>query len=519
MSDGGIVGRLTYLSGYLDETKARVRQLEEELEKKPLVKDEPDASKTRLQCLESENETLRQELAAVKASGKVKKEMADVKLEFPDVELAAVKASGKVKKEKKDVKLESPDVDLSAPNSALADSRQKRRELEQKKIQETTELAAKALREKVEGEKTLDSVRRALRELQKTNDEAVEARGVEIEGKDVAIANLRSKYNFLKAKNKTLRTSFQEHKTSYEAVITEKEELQQTLREMIEVVESLQEKVAANTDCSQLLHKVFDKCDVLEVERTKLEEKCASLEAELAGFKERDIDFDLGKSTKAIAKYRKYMKACPVPKNQPYFGELEPICYRRNNLHAYLSQDPDAKSYLNRILYLPKRTMHMADFHFVAFGATHRYDQAMKKWIEGSDLTSVHGETRELFMDRREFLCYVGTYKCHDLRKLHPEGSDSPDYISFPEIADAALGVPWPAGYIKIIKECYPDGIIKVEAVGLQCIGFNVQLYDSLRRRFAKDRKGRDHAMEGHATEGKRKAEDEINQVGKKQKS
>ncbi|KAJ7101836.1 hypothetical protein C8R43DRAFT_1047718 [Mycena crocata] len=184
MSDEGIVGSLTYLSGYLDETKARVRELEKELEdRNSPVKDEPGAFNTRLQDLESENEALRQELVAVKASGKVKKERTDVKLESPDVDPSAA----------------------TVPNSALADSRQMCRKLEeqcadlQKKIQETTELAAKALRERVEGEKTMDSVRRELKELRKTNDAANEASAAEIEAKDAAIDSL-------KAKNKTLRT-------------------------------------------------------------------------------------------------------------------------------------------------------------------------------------------------------------------------------------------------------------------------------------------------------------------------
>ncbi|KAJ7101833.1 hypothetical protein C8R43DRAFT_242275 [Mycena crocata] len=254
---------------------------------------------------------------------------------------------------------------------------------------------------------------------------------------------------------------------------------------------------------------------MLQLERKNLEEKCTSLEAELVGFKERDLEFEQAKVTQANAKYRKYMKALPLPENQPQFGDLEPICYRENNLHAYLSQDPNAKSFLNHLLYLPKRTMHMFDFQFVAFGPTHRYDQATKKWTEGSDLTSVHGGTRELFIDRKEFVYYMGTYKCHDLRQLHPEGTRSPAHISSPEIKDAALGVPRPSGYQKIVERCYPDGIIKVEATGLQCIGFNIQLYKSLRRRFAKDCTGKTPAKEG-----KRKAENEMTPtVAKKHKS
>lgn len=48
------------------------------------------------------------------------------------------------------------------------------------------------------------------------------------------------------------------------------------------------------------------------------------------------------------------------------------------------------------------------------------------------------------------------------------------------------------------MKQQYPEGKIKVEAIGLQRVGFNRQLYDSLRRRFT-----------DHAREGKRKGENE----------
>jgi hypothetical protein len=49
--------------------------------------------------------------------------------------------------------------------------------------------------------------------------------------------------------------------------------------------------------------------------------------------------------------------------------------------------------------------------------------------MQGSDLTSFHGGTRELFVNYKEFVLYAGSYKCHDLRALQPEGTGLPSQI------------------------------------------------------------------------------------------
>ncbi|KAJ6553121.1 hypothetical protein B0H19DRAFT_1155695 [Mycena capillaripes] len=82
---------------------------------------------------------------------------------------------------------------------------------------------------------------------------------------------------------------------------------------------------------------------------------------------------------------------------------------------------------------------------------------------------------------------YAGSYKCHDLRVVQPEGTGVLSKISLAEIMDVALGAPLPPNRAEIIQQQYPDGSIRVYATGLQCVGFNTQLYDSLRRRFAED--------------------------------
>ncbi|KAJ7214793.1 hypothetical protein C8J57DRAFT_1255662 [Mycena rebaudengoi] len=135
-------------------------------------------------------------------------------------------------------------------------------------------------------------------------------------------------------------------------------------------------------------------------------------------------------------------------------------------------------------------------------------------WIEGSDLDSLHGGTRELFMIRKDWILYVGTYKCHDLRGLAPKGTPKPSHISTKEILDATVGIPTPPEVQPIIKYMFPDGIIKVVATGLQCVGFNQQLYDSLRRRFAEK-----CAAEGRPKEDAKRKEDGSGDVPPRKKT
>jgi hypothetical protein len=68
----------------------------------------------------------------------------------------------------------------------------------------------------------------------------------------------------------------------------------------------------------------------------------------------------------------------------------------------------------------------------------HRYERATDRWIDGSDLTDFHGGTRELFVTCKEFILYAGSYKCHDLRALQPEGSALPSQIVSIHGADLA---------------------------------------------------------------------------------
>ncbi|KAJ7232334.1 hypothetical protein B0H12DRAFT_1145552 [Mycena haematopus] len=191
----------------------------------------------------------------------------------------------------------------------------------------------------------------------------------------------------------------------------------------------------------------------------------------------------------ADAKYREYMNKLPYPEERPPLGKLGAVCRSSGtSLLDHLSQNPATRRFLNDILYLPKRLVTLSGFNYLAYGPTAWYDRAKDTWIEGSDLAGFHGATRELFVETQGSILYVGTYLCHDLRKLHPAGINTPRLILADTIMDAALGVPRPDDHLGIIKQRYPDGKIKVEVTGLQCVGFKMELYDALRHRFKDDR-------------------------------
>ncbi|KAJ6553144.1 hypothetical protein B0H19DRAFT_158602 [Mycena capillaripes] len=334
------------------------------------------------------------------------------------------------------------------------------------------------------------------------------------------MAILRGKYDRIKDEKKGWRESSEElegrigslkeklsnAKAQYRTVKTEKEEIQQTLREMIDLVESLQEEVEENAESVKMMENVSKRLEEAEEARIDLHERCISLEGIIAQLSDKRGRKPVSEMAEAHAKYRDYMKGLHGPENPPpsHPSTLEPVCYHKNNLHGYLAQDPNAKSFLNHILYLPKRIRQAGDLNYIAYAPTHRYERATGTWIEGSDLASFHGGTRELFITSKEFVVYAGTYKCHDLCAVEPEGSGVPGQISTPEIMEAALGVPLPpkAERAKIIGQQYPDGLIRVYATGLQCVGFNIQLYDSLRRRFADD------SGKGNPTKRKASSED-----------
>ncbi|KAJ7444784.1 hypothetical protein B0H11DRAFT_437133 [Mycena galericulata] len=188
-----------------------------------------------------------------------------------------------------------------------------------------------------------------------------------------------------------------------------------------------------------------------------------------------------------MSAYRQHMTSqlLPVVVDRSKFSDLAIDKGLGFNLHSYLGQSQGSWIFLNHILYLPGRLVELSGLDLlVAFGPTNRYNRQSQKWVEGSDLAILDGATREVFMAKNKQIIYAGSYKCHDLSPVNPEGVNRPGSVSGSEIIDAALGIPRPSNYKEIIRKHFPDGNITIEAVGLRCVGFNHQLYESLRQRF-----------------------------------
>ncbi|KAJ6448435.1 hypothetical protein C8R45DRAFT_160526 [Mycena sanguinolenta] len=267
-----VLDNLTYLSNYLDESTARIRELENEL---ATARRENDTNSRILQ-LQSENEDLHIKL-------KMKTEMLDT--------TSKVKQENLREEASRTLQLESDNADLRTQISSLRDNLKVKTEildgvaevkkesnvtdelvLRQAKITElqaqlkdTAELAAKALQERLEAAKALDESRKECADLQAANSALVAEGHASDERHATTCARLKSKIDKLKEERTNSREACSEQhaqvqslteklsraREKYEGVKIEHEDLKETMREMIELVESLQRDCKAKEDLTQ----------------------------------------------------------------------------------------------------------------------------------------------------------------------------------------------------------------------------------------------------------------------------
>ncbi|ESK89539.1 hypothetical protein Moror_1199 [Moniliophthora roreri MCA 2997] len=137
-------------------------------------------------------------------------------------------------------------------------------------------------------------------------------------------------------------------------------------------------------------------------------------------------------------------------------------------------------------LYLPGRTFFVGPQHALGVGPTTQ-DNTNHDFSLSSPFENLYGEERELFFDapqvdstRREIF-YGGTYKCVSLTHCHPNGLqlDKKWRIPVDRISPSIVlsQVQGPALRAQEARDQIESGGIRLEFVGLQCIGFNRELY------------------------------------------
>ncbi|KAJ7232332.1 hypothetical protein B0H12DRAFT_1239676 [Mycena haematopus] len=169
---------------------------------------------------------------------------------------------------------------------------------------------------------------------------------------------------------------------------------------------------------------------------------------------------------------------------RPDFCSLQTVAKIDVNLAKYLAADSVCAGAVHSALYWPKRTVwSSADrLHMLAFAATHQY-HARGTWTQTPDISGLVGSWREVFINVEDWIFYVGTYRCHDLRCLCPGGTPPPDVVSpFEMLRAARLEVLPPEERSAVIRYFFPSGIIDADCMGLHCVGFNGTLYDALQR-------------------------------------
>ncbi|KAJ7753012.1 hypothetical protein B0H16DRAFT_1887132 [Mycena metata] len=295
--------------------------------------------------------------------------------------------------------------------------------------------------------------------------------------------DLNKKYDKLQAEREELKAKCAEleerntqlHQTN-KNLWTERNHLEQTCGDAIEAAETM------DTDAQALRRNI-----------ASVPQDCRSLEGRLektnnvnSAFRNR---IQNGRVSTSVARvlYDDFMATFPSSlAGRPDFASLQPIAKTGTDLPAYFASDSVCAGYVDRILYMPRRTISTSDtrLHALAFSPTERYNPTRRSWSVATEIPILNGHWRELFVDVGDWVIYAGTYRCHDLRYLCPGGTPPPELVSSLEMLRAAnLWELEPADRTRAINALAPSGILPADCLGLQCIGFNTTLYEALKRR------------------------------------
>ncbi|KAJ7486312.1 hypothetical protein B0H11DRAFT_1122505 [Mycena galericulata] len=178
--------------------------------------------------------------------------------------------------------------------------------------------------------------------------------------------------------------------------------------------------------------------------------------------------------------YVAYMKTLPVPTDRPDFNSPNLAPIDNIGVNPYTHNVPTSW----RTLHCPKRTVWCdvnRRHHALVFAPTHEYSYSSNKWVDKTKM-NCGGEQVEFFVNQGKFVYYVGTYVVHSMRTVHQPGSSIASDSSSAIYRATGLN----KEHSEKVAECFPDGAIKTECFGLQCVGFNRELYEGLRERFVR---------------------------------
>ncbi|KAJ6476518.1 hypothetical protein C8R47DRAFT_1141687 [Mycena vitilis] len=431
--------------------------------------------------LESENTSLRHELVGLRHVLKVKQETpSETRLSETNVaEVQRQLDEERVQKETLQIKCSS----LYA------------------QVKQSADLAAKTLRERVDSLKELAQMRiesgKVKSDLERVRlmcDEVTEANSARaagqaalIEASDTAIMALKTENAGLTEQLSVSSTKISKAKTKYKKAKADKEALQQMLNEVTQgprVDERMDDDLTAIPEAPGELRNGDPGNEPREGHHIHQKNEHQSGDSAVGEGSDDVIAENprqiLGRE-ELLEEYRHRFASSSGGRTLPALRELSVF----RNTSSYLAEvGTNHSSFHSKFLYLPGRLVTIWGGNYAVIGPTHRYDRTASRWIEASDPQLFDGSTHELFIKTKKKIRYMGTYKCLDLRHLHLRGINSADAGDKAIIKSLALGVPRPRKQETLLRQCYPDGVIKVHILGLRFVGFNQTLYDSLRNKY-----------------------------------
>ncbi|KAF7300169.1 hypothetical protein MKEN_01340500 [Mycena kentingensis (nom. inval.)] len=232
--------------------------------------------------------------------------------------------------------------------------------------------------------------------------------------------------------------------------------------------------------CSTATHKMAQNLEGLKSEVQELERNLLTMEKENAGplqVPEREM-------------YLRYMAKLPVSTSRRPFGELAPIGSQETIKSVIELAE---RSTARPVIFLRKRTIWCTQdrMHALGFAPTEIFHHAKQRWVP-YDYVSVHcGRDVQLIVEEETELFYAGLYRVHSMRELANQGTPCPTDVDLTAMfAAMGLKVRLFAGSRALlhdrIREICPDQSLRppAECFGLQCVGFDEELYQELRTKW-----------------------------------
>ncbi|KAF9476789.1 hypothetical protein BDN70DRAFT_881980 [Pholiota conissans] len=167
--------------------------------------------------------------------------------------------------------------------------------------------------------------------------------------------------------------------------------------------------------------------------------------------------------------------------------KFKPVCGISMDLKAFLSDDTKLKEVATNLLCLPGRLTWCppTNQHAFAVAPLFTYNSSRKTMSKENDaFKGLYGQDFHLFYTSHDLYYYGGFYKALDLRSETPHGiSLAGSDLSWKSIAAATLRDDLDSSSpqtSRLLATLYQEGVLKVQILGLQCLGFNADIYNML---------------------------------------